>query len=467
MRKISKIEPTLPTVPKRKRVAAYARVSMETDRLMHSLSAQISYYSELIQSNPEWEYAGVYADNFITGTDTKKRTEFQRLLADCDAGVIDIILCKSISRFARNTVDLLSTVRHLKELGIEVRFEKENINSLSGDGEFMLTILASFAQEEVRSISENVKWGTRKRFEQGIPNGKFRVYGYEWQGDRLVPIPEEAAVVKRIFQNFIDGKSRLETEREFEAEGITTRAGCKWIDSNIRVILTNITYTGNMLLQKEYVEDPITKHKRKNHGELPQYFVEGTHEPIIDMETFQWVQAEMKRRRELGIHANKSLNLTCFSGIIKCCNCGRSYVRSSRKRGNYVIWTCTSRKSKGTGCGARDIPEKVLKKVCADVLEIPEFDSEKFSEQIEHIEVKGRNTMIFYFLNGTVQEHYWTPDGRKTMWTPERRALWSEYNLKGGREKLGIGFREYVKENTDGKNNENSCNDQPLHSSSD
>lgn len=173
MRKINKIEPTLPVLPTRKKVAAYARVSVETERLHHSLSAQVSYYSELIQANPEWEYVGVYADDGITGTKTSKREEFQRMLDDCEAGKIDIILTKSISRFARNTVDLLETVRHLKELGIEVRFEKENINSLSGDGEVMMTLLASFAQEEITSLSNNVKWGVRKRMEQGIlKNGR-------------------------------------------------------------------------------------------------------------------------------------------------------------------------------------------------------------------------------------------------------------------------------------------------------
>ena len=257
MRKITKIEPTEPILPKRKRVAAYARVSMESDRLAHSLSAQISYYSDLIQKNPEWEYAGVYADSFVSGTGTEKRSEFQRLIADCDAGQIDIVLCKSISRFARNTLDLLKTVRHLKDLGIEVRFEKENINSLSGDGELMLSILASFAQEESRSISDNVKWGIRKRFENGDPCGRPPVFGYKWEEDKLVIVPEEAAVVRRIFQNFIDGKSRLETERELNGEGITTKSGGRWMDSNIRVILQNITYTGNLLLQKEFIDDPV------------------------------------------------------------------------------------------------------------------------------------------------------------------------------------------------------------------
>ncbi|MBQ2726233.1 MAG: recombinase family protein, partial [Clostridia bacterium] len=235
MRKIEKIEQKKPQIPTEKRVAAYARVSMESERLQHSLSVQISYYSDLIQKHPGWKYAGVYADDGITGTKLNAREEFNRMIADCEAGKIDIILTKSISRFARNTVDLLNTVRHLKDLGISVQFEKEHIDSLTEDGELMLTLLASFAQEEVRSLSDNVKWATRKRFEQGIPNGRFTVYGYRWEGDQLVIVPEEAAVVKRIYQDFLDGKSRLETERELAAEGITTRKGCRFVDSNLKV----------------------------------------------------------------------------------------------------------------------------------------------------------------------------------------------------------------------------------------
>ena len=176
MKTVMKIEPAIPQRPTRKKVAAYARVSMETERLYHSLSAQISYYSELIQKHSDWQYVGVYADDGISGTSTSKRDEFRRMVEDCEAGKIDIILTKSISRFARNTVDLLNTVRHLKELGISVRFEKEQIDSLSDDGELMLTLLASFAQEESRSISDNVKWGTIKRFQSpsaGLPETRW------------------------------------------------------------------------------------------------------------------------------------------------------------------------------------------------------------------------------------------------------------------------------------------------------
>ena len=165
----------------RKRVAAYVRVSMDTERLRHSFAQQVSYYDALIRNQPDWEYAGIYADEFVSGTGTEKRTEFRRLVEDCDAGKIDMILVKSISRFARNTVDLLNTVRHLKELGVEVCFEEQNINSLSGEGELMLTLLASFAQAESESISENLKWAIRKGFEQGRPNTHRRMLGYRWE----------------------------------------------------------------------------------------------------------------------------------------------------------------------------------------------------------------------------------------------------------------------------------------------
>lgn len=449
MKTVKKIEITRPVLPTRKKVAAYARVSMESDRMMHSLSTQVSYYNELIQSNPEWEFAGVYADNFISGTSTEKRTEFQRMLADCEAGKIDIVLTKSISRFARNTVDLLETVRHLKELGIEVQFEKEHINSLSDDGELMLSLLASFAQEESRSISENARWAIQKRFEKGIPNGHFRVYGYRWEGDELVPVPEEAAIVKRIYQNFLDGKSRLETERELAAEGITTRDGCRWVDSNIKSVLSNITYTGNLLLQKEFIEDPVTKKRRKNKGQLPQYFVENTHEPIIDMETFQYVQDEMARRRELGALANKSLNITCFTGKIKCGNCGKSFMHNIRKNraqftttytdedGMYTTWVCGSRKQKQKGepCMAKEIPDKILKACCAEVLGLDEFDDEVFAERIERIDVPDGGILVFHFYDGTEVTKEWKSTAKQDCWTDEykdRQREWvRNYMAKG------------------------------------
>lgn len=435
MPKISRIKPTVPAIKQLKKVAAYARVSMQSERMMHSLSAQVSYYSKLIQKNPDWEYAGVYADDFISGTNTVKRDEFKRMLADCEEGKIDIILTKSISRFARNTVDLLETVRHLKAKGIEVRFEKENINSMSGDGELMLSILASFAQEESRSISENIRWATKKRFEKGIPNGKFKIFGYRWEDDKLVPVPEEAEIVKRIYQNFLDGKSRLETEKEFAAEGITTANGCRWVDSNIKVVLTNITYTGNLLLQKEFIEDPITKRRKKNRGEMPQYFVENTHEPIIDMETFQYVQDEIARRKELGALANKSLNTTCFTGKIKCPYCGVSYMHNKRTdRGNFLeFWCCGSRKKKGGRCEVGgSINHKNMVKACTEVLGLEEFDEEIFLREIDHIDVPKRYVLEFHMTDGRVITKDCPNTGHKDCWTAEYRAKTSAKRRKNG-----------------------------------
>ena len=239
---------------------------MESKRLQHSLSAQVSFYSSLIQSNPAWEYVGVYADNGITGTKAEAREEFNRMIADCEAGKIDIVLTKSISRFARNTVDLLNTVRRLKELGVSVQFEKERIDSLTEDGELMLTLLASFAQEEIRSLSDNVKWGTRKRFEKGIPNGRFQIYGYRWEGDHLVVHEEEAKIVRLIYDNYMNGLSAETTEKQLAEMGVKSYKGQHFGNTSIRQILGNITYTGNLLFQKEYVQDPISKKSKINRG---------------------------------------------------------------------------------------------------------------------------------------------------------------------------------------------------------
>ena len=430
MKTVTKIEPAVLQMPERKKVAAYARVSMETERLQHSLSAQISYYSELIQKHPDWQYAGVYADNGISGTGTSKRDEFRRMVEDCEAGKIDIILTKSISRFARNTVDLLKTVRHLKELGISVRFEKEHIDSLSEDGELMLSLLASFAQEESRSISDNVKWGTIKRFQQGIPNGQMRVFGYEWVDGKLTILPEEAETVRYMYREYMKGASRIEIGRALNEKGIFTRQGKEWVDSNVKVILTNVTYTGNMLFQKEYVTDPIAKHRKKNRGELPQYFVENTHEAIIPMDEFQAVQAEFKRRRELGPFGNKSLHLTAFSTKITCGICGKHYRRSGKRNTAgevYYIWTCQTKSQKGAGaCGSKNIPEKMLQNVAANVMGLADFDETAFAEQVEEILVVSDDTLRFRFYDGREVMPTWESTAKTDWWTPERRRLWGE-----------------------------------------
>ena len=242
MKTINKIEQHPTALPRRKRVAAYARVSKETDRLLHSFSEQVSYYNELIQKNPEWEFAGVFADSGITGTKTAHRSEFQRLMQECDSGNVDLILCKSISRFARNTVDLLQTIRHLKEIGVEVQFEKESISTFSGDGEFMLSLLASFAQEESNSISENVKWGIRKRFRDGTvgtANKHILGYRYDEQKRQYVVIPEEAATVRWMFQMFLAGLSFQSIADNLNGVGIRTTLGNDFQEASVRMLLYN------------------------------------------------------------------------------------------------------------------------------------------------------------------------------------------------------------------------------------
>ncbi|MHB1154025.1 MAG: recombinase family protein [Eubacteriales bacterium] len=430
MKTILKIVPTIPQMPVRKKVAAYARVSLTTERLQHSLSAQISYYSELIQKHVDWQYAGVYADDGISGTGTSNRDEFNRMIEDCEAGKVDIILTKSISRFARNTVDLLNTVRHLKEIGVSVRFEKENIDSLSEDGELMLTLLASFAQEESRSISDNIKWSIVQRFRKGMPNGQAQVFGYKWVEDRLTIVPEEAEIVRFMFLEYIKGASRIEIGRILNEKGNYTRQGKEWVDFNVKVVLTNITYTGNMLLQKEYIEDPITKRRKKNHGELPQFFVEDTHEAIIPMDEFQKVQAEFKRRRDLGPFGNKSLHLTAFSTKITCGKCGKHYRRSERSNtagDGYCIWTCRTRDLKGVGvCNSKNIPEKMLQNISSDVLGIDEFNEDAFNEQIKETLVVSDDTLKFRFYDGHEVTTTWESTAKTDWWTPERRKLWGE-----------------------------------------
>ena len=318
-----------------KRVAAYARVSLETDKLAHSLSAQTSYYKEFIRQRPGWVSAGIYADSFISGTETSNRTEFMRLIKDCEQGKIDIVLCKSISRFARNTVDLLKTVRQLKELGIEVRFEKENINSLSEEGELMLTILASFAQEESRSISENVKWGIRKRFKSGTPGIRNKnVFGYHYDGERYVVVPEEAEAVRTIFRDYIAGVPLRKITERLRKSGVVTADGNDFAHTKIDYIVRNELYIGNIVLQKTFVNDFITHKKTRNRGELPQYRLLGCHDPIIDEETFAKAQAECVRRA-----AQKPVYL--FSGKLLCDKCGNPFTRRSNN-GKYACWHCRS-----------------------------------------------------------------------------------------------------------------------------
>ena len=289
MREVQKLVPPVAVLPTKKRVAAYARVSSKKEKSLHSLSAQVSHYSNLIQKRSDWEYAGVYVDEALTGT-RDDRKDFQRLMQDCRVGKIDIVITKSISRFARNTLTTLETVRELKALGVDVWFERENIRSLSGDGELMLTILASFAQEESLANSENMKWRFKKRFEQGRPSSTVML-GYKLVGEEFVIIPDEAEIVRFIFTEFVNGATRMEILAKLRASDYKPKNGGMWNYSSINEILRNEKYSGTLVLQKYFRENHITKKAVRNKGEMPKFRVENNHPAIIPMQMFNQAQA--------------------------------------------------------------------------------------------------------------------------------------------------------------------------------
>ena len=348
---------------KKRRVAAYARVSTDNEEQLTSYEAQVDYYTNYIQGRDDWEFAGVYTDEGITGTNTKKREGFKSMVADALAGKIDLIITKSVSRFARNTVDSLTTIRKLKEHCAEVYFEKENIWTFDSKGELLLTIMSSLAQEESRSISENCTWGQRKRFADGKVTVPFkRFLGYDMGPDRnLVVNPEQAKLVKRIYGMFLLGKSPFQIASTLTEEGIPPPGGKDhWNASNIRSILTNEKYKGDALLQKTYTVDFLTKKKKANEGEIPQYYVRDNHEAIIDRETFEMVQALMATRTKGN---NRRSCVSVFSSRIMCADCGGWYgpkVWHSNDPYRKVIWQC-NHKFDGRKCTTPTLNEEQIK----------------------------------------------------------------------------------------------------------
>jgi len=349
------------TFPRQLRAAAYCRVSTDQEEQLTSYEAQVAYYTDKIMSNHEWTLAGIFADEGITGTSVKKRTNFLRMIRLCRKGKIDIILTKSISRFARNTVDCLNYIRELKELGIAVIFENENINTMKADTEIIITMLAGFAQAQSESISQNVRWGKRQAFKSGKVSFQYsRIYGYErGENDKPRVIPEQAAVVRRIFQSYLAGSSVPDIKRMLEAEGIAAAGGKpQWSVGALQYMLRNEKYCGDALLQKTFVENCISKKTRKNNGELPKYLVQNHHEAIIDRTLFEKVQAEIARRagkRKVSDKTSKT-GQSKYSGryalteLLICGNCGTPYKRVTwSKRGKKkIVWRCISRLDYGT-----------------------------------------------------------------------------------------------------------------------
>lgn len=422
------IVPKLPKLNRKKRVAAYARVSSGKDAMLHSLSAQVSYYSSLIQSHEDWLYVGVYADEAKTGT-KDSREDFQRLLADCQSGKIDMVITKSISRFARNTVTLLQTVRELKALEVDVYFEEQNIHTLSGDGELMMTILASYAQEESRSASENQKWRIRANFKEGLPwNGT--VLGYRIVDGVYTPLEDEAELVQMIYSLYINGWGTYKIAKHLNKEGYRTRKGNEWSQGALQKLLSNYSYTGNLLLQTSYVENHITKKNKVNRGELPMYHAENSHEAIISMAEFQEVQQVRKERAEVYCHDADRSAVYPFRGKLLCMDCGKHYRRKTVRRG--PVWICATYNSKGKEfCPtSKAIPEETLMAVTARVLGTDSFDGALFQERVARIEVGVNNQLTYIFSDGTTMTTVWKDRSRRESWTEDKKEAARQAALK-------------------------------------
>jgi len=424
---VHRVHSFVPAQPKATRVAAYARVSSGKDAMLHSLSAQVSYYNDLIQKHNGWLFCGVYADEAITGT-KEDRDGFQRLLAECRAGNIDLIIVKSISRLARNTVTLLKTVRELKQLGVNVYFEEQNIYTMSADGELMMTILASYAQEESLSVSENMKWRVRHNFENGMPwNGT--MLGYRYEQGTLMVVPEEAAVVQYIFEECLSGRGVLAIAKQLNEDKVATRFGNEWNKNSVMRVLRNYAYTGNLLLQKFYRKDHLTKKDIRNSGELPQYHVTDSHEAIVSLEAFNAVQALIAERAEKFCRFGEVAPAYPFTGKLVCDICGKHYQR--RKTKNGYAWICATFRSKGkAACASKQIPEATLCKTAAEVLGVEEFDADAFIDKITAVRVRNGNTLEFTFTNGKQAVKQWQDRSRSESWTAEMRAAVGRKNLE-------------------------------------
>ncbi|MGI6199603.1 MAG: recombinase family protein [Christensenellales bacterium] len=415
--------PFAPKLEQKKRVAAYARVSTGKDAMLHSLSSQVGYYSEVIQKRSDWEYAGVYADEALTGT-KESRDEFQRLLSDCRAGRIDLVLTKSISRFARNTVTLLEAVRELKALEVDIFFEEQNIHTMSAEGELMLTILASYAQEESLSASENQKWRIRTGFENGeLLNWRF-LLGYRISKDDITVDEETAPIVREVFDRVIAGESFSAISRDLNARGFACALGGKWCAQRIRETVANEKYTGNAMLQKRYRNNHLEKKLLRNTGELPMFYAEGTHPAIIDMDTFEAAQEVLRQTRETTKDRPRPQKSE-FTGKIFCPFCGKAYKRNTSN--GSVGWNCSTYLSQGKAyCHGKKIPESTLKAVCSEVLGTEEYSAAVFAATIERIEVPEDNHLRFIFKDDNTAERTWADRSRRESWTPEMRQAAAE-----------------------------------------
>lgn len=368
---------------KKIRVAAYCRVSTDQDEQLNSFENQVEYYTRYINENPLYEMVDIYADEGISGTNTRRRKEFQRMIADCEAGKIDLILVKSISRFARNTHDCLTYSRKLKNLGIGIFFEKEHINTLDATGELLFTILSSLAQDESRNISENCKWGIRSKFQEGKPHiNTFKFMGFDKNEEgRLVINEKEAKIVRRIFREFLEGFNPADIARRLNEDGVPGVTGeAKWIRPTIVGMLQQEKYMGDSILQKWVTTDYLMHSLRRNTGQAAQYYVKNSHPAIIDKETWNAVQEELERRDiycqnyHLSMYAYRA-DKNPLNGKVVCAECNHTFARKSWASRGIAYWTC-----KTEGCGS-NIKEEVLHKAFITAWNYTVKNKEKYMQR--------------------------------------------------------------------------------------
>lgn len=355
MKKVTKIDKIQPSSAAKKKlhVAAYCRVSTDSDAQLESLETQKTHYENYINSRDDWEFAGLYFDEGITGTKADKRPKLMRLINDCKAKKVDFVITKSISRFSRNTTDCLDIIRSLLNLNIPVYFEKENINTGSMESELFLSILSSMAEGESTSISENNKWGIKKRFENGTYKLGYVPYGYRWENCEIIVDPEQALIVKRIFSELLAGKGTDAIAKSLNDENVPTKKGGRWTSTSIRGILANEKYTGDCIFQKTYTDSSFNRHK--NDGHLDQYYVPNHHEAIVSHEDFDAAATLIEQRaNEKGIQrgSNKYQQRYAFSGKIICGECGDTFRRRihSSTYEKYPAWVCNTHLADTSKC---------------------------------------------------------------------------------------------------------------------
>ena len=395
----------------KRRVCGYARVSTDRDEQFTSFQAQKDYYEKYIKSKPDWEFVGLYSDEGITGTNIKNRDGFKQMIDDALAGKIDLIITKSVSRFARNTVDTLVFIRKLKEAGVEIYFEKENIYTFDSKGEMLLTLMSSLAQEESRSISENVTWGHRNNFKNGkvyIPYAHFLGYDKGADGKPVIN-KEEAEIVRFIYSKFIEGLTAYEIARLLTSNHITSPGGKeKWATTTVESILTNEKYKGDALLQKGITVN-FLEHKRKiNEGEVEQYYVENSHPAIIEKSEWDYVQLEMKRRKEIGRAYSAHSTFSCR---LICGDCGGYFgpkIWHSNDEYKTTIWRCNNKYKNDKTCKVPHITFEQVKN--AFIKAFNQLSINKDSV-IEFIEKQCKNLIILEDLDKEISKKKVEVDG--------------------------------------------------------